>query len=90
MKVRQVTVLIEKRPEGGYYIHSPEVSGLHLWGMELKVLRDDLFPVMKDLYWYKEEIAVDDIRFIPDLDRVIADLEARRTPEYKLEVRSAA
>ena len=64
------TVIFERRDGDHFYIHSPDVPGLHLAGRDFDELQKLLPTAIKDLYWFNSEIAIDSIRLLPSLTEV--------------------
>lgn len=61
------TVIFEQRDGDHFYIHSPDVPGLHLAGRSFDELHKLLPTAIKDLYWHNSEIVIDSIRWLPNL-----------------------
>jgi hypothetical protein len=74
-----VTVIFEHREENRYYIHSPHIPGLHLAGPKLEELNALLETTIRDLLYYKSNIFIDGIRWVPSLDDVTKQLSG--TPQ---------
>lgn len=71
-----IELLFDKRPDGLYYIHSDVLPGLHLAGDDFDALRRDIEPAVKDLLFHNRKISAEEIRWVPSLDDVQAELEA--------------
>jgi hypothetical protein len=68
--VFQIALSFIKRADGSYYIHSPNVPGLHLAGKDLAALRRDIDPAVRDLLRENLNIDVDEVRWVPSLDDI--------------------
>jgi hypothetical protein len=71
-----IEVLFDRRADGRYHIHSPNVPGLYLVGTDLHALNADVEPVVKDLLYSNRQMIVDTIRWVPSLDDVVAQFGA--------------
>ena len=70
-----ICVLFDKAADGRYYVHSPNVIGLHLAGTDIDVIRREIETIVKDLLWFNHKLAVDEIRWVPSLDHVVKQLK---------------
>ena len=88
-----IELLFDRRSDGRYYVHSPDVPGLHLAGPDIDALRADVEPAVKDLLKYNRNLSVGKIRWVPSLDEVLKRLEKpadQRREVYLVTVDSAA
>ncbi len=76
----QIELHWEKHPNGRYYVSSGNVPGLHLGGRDIKAIRADIEPVVKQLLKNNLKIEADHVRWMPSLDDVIAKLDAPADP----------
>lgn len=65
-----IELLFEKRSDGRYHVHSPNVPGLHLAGFDLKALCDDVEPAVKHLLQHNAKIEADEVRWVPTIEEV--------------------
>jgi len=70
-----ICVLFDKHKDGWYYVHSPNVIGLHLAGTDVALIRQEIETIVKDLLWLNHKIAADQIRCVPSLDHVMKQLD---------------
>lgn len=63
-------VIFERRDGDHFYIHSPEIPGLHLSGRNFDDLNKLLETAIKDIFWHNSAIAIDSIRWVPSLTDV--------------------
>ena len=70
-----VEVLFERHSDGRYYVHSPNLPGLHLAGEDIDTIRKDLKTIMKDLFWHNLNLIIDEIQFVPDLENIVRELK---------------
>ena len=70
-----ICILFEKNKDGRYYVHSPNVIGLHLAGTDVALIRQEIETVVKDLLWFNHKIIADQIRWVPSLDHVMKQLD---------------
>jgi len=82
-------IIFERRQGGRYYIHSPDVRGLHLAGPRLEDLSKIVETAIKDLLWHNADIVVDRLRWVPSLDKIAEQL-ARKTSMDKLSEKKIA
>jgi hypothetical protein len=84
------TVIFERRDGDHFYIHSPDIPGLHLAGRNFDALQGLLEPAIRDLYWFNSKIAIDGIRLLPSLNEVNklmkgpADLPSGGEPQHRV------
>ncbi len=57
-------VIFERRDGDHFYIHSPDIPGLHLSGRNFDELNTLLETAVKDLFWHNSEIVIDSIRWV--------------------------
>jgi hypothetical protein len=67
----EIRLVYDQRPDGRFYIHSPNVPGLHLSGISLGALTTDIEPLIRDLLLYNSKVIVDSIRWVPPLEEMI-------------------
>ena len=70
-----ICVLFDKSEDGRYYVHSPNVIGLHLAGTDIALIRKEIEAIVKDLLWFNYKIVADQIRWVPSLDHVVKQLD---------------
>ena len=88
-----IELLFDKRSDGRYYVHSPNVPGLHLAGPDIDALRADVEPAVRDLLKHNRNLLVERIRWVPSLDEVLDRLETQvdqKREVYLVTVDSAA
>ena len=65
------TVAIElrfnRRDDGRYHIHSPDLPGLHLAGMDIEALRGDFQSAIRDLIDANIKTPIERLHFFPNL-----------------------
>jgi hypothetical protein len=66
----RIRLWFDRRPDGRYYIHSPNVPGLHLAGRDLRALCDDIDPAVKQLLRNNLKIEVDEVRWMPTIEEM--------------------
>lgn len=85
-----IQLLFDKRSDGRFHVHSPNVPGLHLAGKSIELIRGDIEPVVRDLLFYNSGMVVDQIRWVPSLDEVVKEMapsvpaitESPETPKF--------
>ena len=70
------TVIFERRDADHFYIHSPDIPGLHLAGRNFDELHKVLETAIKDIFWFNSEIAIDSIRWVPNLADVSTEMKS--------------
>jgi hypothetical protein len=78
-----IRVLFDRSADGRYYVHSPNVIGLHLAGTDIDLIRREIETIVKDLLLLNHQITADEIRWVPSLDHVVKQLKgnADNVPE---------
>ncbi len=66
-----ITLFFDKRRDGRFHVHSPDVPGLHLAGRDLDAVRTDIEPVLKDILLHNSKVVVDEIQWHPSLEDVV-------------------
>jgi hypothetical protein len=66
----RIRLWFDKRPDGRFHIHSPNVPGLHLAGRDLRALCNDIDPAVKDLLRDNLKIEAEEIRWVPSLEDI--------------------
>lgn len=61
-------VKFDKRSDGRFHLHSPEIPGLHLAGTDLSKIRADLEVSVRDLLYFNHDIVVDTLTWVPNLE----------------------
>jgi hypothetical protein len=84
-----IRVLFDRAQDGRYYVHSPNVTGLHLAGTDIDLMRKELEPIVKDLLWFNHQLIIDEIRWVPSLDNVVNQLKDGGTETYLVRLRAA-
>jgi hypothetical protein len=74
-------VKFEKRSDGRFHIHSPEIPGLHLAGRDLAKIRADLEILVRDLLYFNQNIVVDALSWVPSLEDTFKKAEAAPIPK---------
>ena len=67
-----VELRFERHDDGRFYIHSPDLPGLHLAGMDPDALRKDLDPVLRELLGGNANIGIERLHFFPNLANMFA------------------
>jgi hypothetical protein len=67
-----IQLLFDRRRDGRFHVHSPNVPGLHLAGRDLGEIREDIEPIVKDLLYHNSNVIVDQIRWVPSLEEVVS------------------
>jgi len=75
-----IEILFEKGRDGRFYVHSPNLAGLHLAGRDLSAIRADLEPIVKELLFHNLDFVADQIRWVPSLDEVVSHLTKPSSP----------
>jgi len=72
-----ICVLFDRAADGRYYVHSPNVTGLHLagTGTDIDAIRGEIEMIVKDLLRLNHNIEADEIRWVPSLDHVVKQLK---------------
>ena len=65
-----IEILFETREDGRFYAHSPDLPGLHLASKDLKALRADFEPAIRDLIAGNTRFQVDKLQFVPSLNSI--------------------
>lgn len=63
-------VIFERRDGDHFYVHSPDIPGLHLAGRNFDELNSLLETAVKDIFWFNSQIIIDSIRWVPNLAEV--------------------
>ncbi|HXQ53391.1 MAG TPA: hypothetical protein VN802_20025 [Stellaceae bacterium] len=66
-----IQLLFDKRKDGRFHVHSPDVPGLHLAGDDIDAIRADVEPVLKDVLLHNAKVVVDTIHWHPSLEDVV-------------------
>jgi len=69
-----IQILFEKSRDGRFHVHSPELAGLHLAGRDLRKIRADLEPIVKELLFHNSNVIADKIRWVPSLEEVVRQM----------------
>src|SRR5438128_3129922 len=70
-----ICVHFDKAEDGRYYVHSPNVIGLHLAGTDIDLIRREIETIVKDLLLLNHQITANEIRWVPSLDHVVKQLK---------------
>jgi hypothetical protein len=62
-----IELKFDRHDDGRYHIHSPDLPGLHLAGMNLDALRADFDSVLRDLLKGNANATAERIHHIPNL-----------------------
>jgi len=65
-----IEILFETREDGRFYAHSPDLPGFHMASKDLKAMRADFEPAIRDLVAANTRFAVDKIQFVPALESI--------------------
>lgn len=65
-----IELLLEKKGDGRFYVRSPNLAGLHLASSDLKAIRADIEPVVKDLLYFNKNFQADEITWLPSLEQI--------------------
>jgi hypothetical protein len=78
-----ISVHFDRAADGRYYVHSPNVIGLHLAGTDIDLIRGEIERIVKDLLRLNHQLEADEIRWVPSLDHVVKALkgDADKVPE---------
>ena len=66
-----IQLLFDKRGDGRFHVHSPDVPGLHLAGRDLEAIRADVEPILTDILLHNSGMVVDEIEWHPSLDEMV-------------------
>jgi len=75
-----IRLLFDRRRDGRFHVHSPDVPGLHLAGRDLDAIRPDVEPVLKDLLFHNSKMIVDKIEWFPTLEDVVKQMTIPAPP----------
>lgn len=75
-----IQLLFEKRRDGRFYVHSPNLAGLHLAGRNLDKIRADLEPIIKELLYRNADFVADKIKWFSSLEQVTRELTRPAPP----------
>jgi hypothetical protein len=70
-----IQLYYDRRSDGRFHIHSPNIPGLHLAGPDLDAIKVDVEPLIKDLLFHNSGIVVDTIEWIPSLEEIVSQLK---------------
>lgn len=79
----RLKLIFEKRRDGRFYIHSPDLPGLHLAGSDLDKIQADLDPVIKELLYFNMDFAAETIKWLPGLDYIKSRMKQPPSPGNK-------
>jgi len=70
-----IQLFYDKRPDGRYHIHSPNIPGLHVAGSDLDEIKVDVEPLVIDLLFHNSGIVVDTIQWVPSLEDMVSHMK---------------
>jgi hypothetical protein len=75
-----IQLLFDKRRDGRFHVHSPDVPGLHLAGHDINAIRADVEPVLRDVLLHNAKVVVDTIQWHPSLEDVVKTIAGSPSP----------
>lgn len=79
-----VELRFTKRDDGRTVISSPDLPGLHLVGPDVKVLRADIDPAIRDILRHGSNLVVDAIHRVPSLGNLVGEFDAGLQREIRV------
>lgn len=86
----KIELLFDREADGYFHVHSPDVPGLHLAGMNLADICADIPIVVRNLLLRNKSVVAEDVQWLPSLADIQKRFPEREKETYFVSVKDAA